>query len=569
MNASLQEINANKLIKRTVYAVVLIYLLPIILLGQHSYIRIHDTLEGEWVWLKLLVDGHTAFNFHTVAQVLQVMKGLPRDAFPPVLSVNLVLVQLFGDFNAYIISSLIIRILGFTGMVRLLKDYFIKDENKLYIVWASAICFVVMPVFIPFGLSVLGQPFLLWAFLNLQHKKKLFVSYSVIILFPFYSSIVWLSFPFILLLSALAVYFQYKDRVTLHYILAGLIMTGLFVLVNFPMLGITLLQPGFLSHRLAYNLYMLKAPALAQSLAEFCWVFFVTHYHVANFIPAAALIAILLVVRKTDHLLISIFAAIIAICVFQSFYSLAEYWMDDKISLFKSFRFNRFSILLPFLWLLGFAIALNKMSSIAIYKPLIFPLIYVQLFLALGANDEVLHNYRTLIGHQKFPGYDNYTASRQFDEIKNYVGQPQNSYYVASLGISPSVAQYNGFYTLDGLLSIYELRYKEDFRKIIAPEIAKSDNIRQYYDGWGNRCYIFSSELGIKHEAFNCYKFKHQSVEHLDVNMDAFRKMGGKYLISAVEIKNSAAIGLHLDRVFRDSQSWWTIYLYSVNKSSE
>jgi hypothetical protein len=566
MNSFLPEINAPKLIKWTVVISVLIYFLPVFILGQNSYIRIHDTLEGEWIWLKLLVDGHTAFNFDTVARVLQVMKGLPRDAFPPALSVNLVLMQLFGPFKSYIISSFLIRVIGFAGMVYLLKDYFIKNKENRYIVWACGLCFSVLSVFIPFGLSVMGQPLLLWAFLNLQSKTKIVVSYLIVILFPFYSSIVWFSVPFISLLIVAGAWFQYRSKLSLHYLVAGALLTGLFILVNFPMLGIALLQPGFQPHRLAYNLYLLSGPSFSQSLTDLAQVFFITHYHVATFIPAAVLIALALVLKKSERLLWTIFIAIIAICLFQAFYPFGEYWMGDKISLFKSARFNRFSILLPFLWLVAFGISLDKMSHSATFKPLILPLIYAQLFLAFGGNDEVLHNYRTLTGHQKFPGFNNYVAAHQFNDIRNYIGLPQNSYYVVSLGINPSVAQYNGFYTLDGLLSIYELRYKEEFRQIIAPEISKSDDIRQYFDGWGNRCYIFSSELGIDHRAVNCYKFNHRSVQHLDINTNALRQMGGRYLISAVEIENSSQLGLHLDKVFNDKQSWWTIYLYSVNK---
>ena len=222
---------------------------------------------------------------------------------------------------------------------------------------------------------------------------------------------------------------------------------------------------------------------------------------------------------------------------------------------------------LPFLWFMGFAIALAKMRSSSALTPFVLPFLLLQIFMCMAGNDEVVHNYRALSGHQKFPDFQNYNANRQFDEIKKYIGRPVNSYYVASLGISPSVSQYNGFYTLDGLMSVYDLHYKEAFRNVFAGEIAKSNDIAQYYDGWGNRCYIFSSELGIKHEAFNCYKYQHRYIEHFAFNAKAFDAMGGKYLISAVDIRNHDEQRLHLEKVFSDNQSWWTIYLYSVNRN--
>ncbi len=155
-------------------------------------------------------------------------------------------------------------------------------------------------------------------------------------------------------------------------------------------------------------------------------------------------------------------------------------------------------------------------------------------------------------------------APKQFEAIKEYIGKPLSSYRVACLGMSPSVPENNGFYTLDAVMSLYDLRYKQQFRDIFSGEIAKSKEIEQYYDGWGNRCYLFSSELGIKHKSFNCYKFEPHSVEHFAFNPQAFSVLGGKYLISAVEIKNHDDVGLHFERTFTDDQSWWKIYLYSV-----
>jgi hypothetical protein len=157
-------------------------------------------------------------------------------------------------------------------------------------------------------------------------------------------------------------------------------------------------------------------------------------------------------------------------------------------------------------------------------------------------------------------------AKNQFSEIKKYIGLPVDSYYVASLGISPSIAEYNGMYTLDALLSIYDINYKHDFRRIFAGEIAKSKDIQQYYDGWGNRCYVFSAELGTKNQSYNCSKFDHRSISHFDFDSRAFADMGGSYLISGVEIKNAEETGLHLEKVFTDPTSWWDIYLYSLKK---
>ncbi len=564
MNSARDSNSYSGLAKWIVFVVALAYVIPYLLLGHNCYLRLHDTLEGEWEWLKILADSHTAFNFHNGVIVPQVMKGLPRAVYPTGLSVNMLLVQTFGAYYAYIISTLLIRIIGFTGVTLLLSRYFIQQPERRFIVWLLALIFSVLSVFTPFGLSVMGQPLLLWAFLNLNFRRQLIISYFIILLFPFYASIVWLFVPFIALLVFAGVYLYLRSKVNIHYVAGMFLLSVVFALINFPILSAAFTKTDFVQHRLSYNLYMFGKPDIVQSFADALLKFFITHYHIATFIPAAVMIAIALVIKKSERLLLTILITIIAICLFEGLYPFIEYSLGNKITLIKTFRFNRFVVLLPFLWITAFALALNKMSDIAIFKPLILPLVFAQLFIALAGNDELLHNYRMLTGFQEFPAFENYTAPRQFDKIKKYINAPQNSYYVASLGISPSVAQYNGFYTLDGLMSVYDLKYKQTFRNLFSKEIDKSNEIAQYYDGWGNRCYIFSSELGTRHQAFNCYKFSNRSIEHFDFNAQAFAAMGGKYLISAVEIKNHDQIGLHLEKTFSDDQSWWTIYLYSL-----
>ncbi|OQP17435.1 DUF6044 family protein, partial [Geobacillus zalihae] len=153
-------------------------------------------------------------------------------------------------------------------------------------------------------------------------------------------------------------------------------------------------------------------------------------------------------------------------------------------------------------------------------------------------------------------------AEKQFQEIKQYIGLPVSDYRVVSIGIHPAIAQYNGFYTLDTYNNFYPLSYKYEFRKIIERELEKSKTIRTYFDEWGGRCYIFTAELGKR------YMFTKQSkkrLKNLQLNTEQLKKMGGRYIFSAVPIDNAAENGLVLDRVFTSDESAWTIYLYKVN----
>ncbi|MFX8496875.1 DUF6044 family protein, partial [Acinetobacter baumannii] len=79
-----------------------IFILPYILLGSNCYVRLHDNLEGEWIWLKILIDSHKTFGIYSWEKIPQIMKGVPRNVLPGAFSVNVWLVMLLGMYKAYI-----------------------------------------------------------------------------------------------------------------------------------------------------------------------------------------------------------------------------------------------------------------------------------------------------------------------------------------------------------------------------------------------------------------------------------------------------------------------------------
>ena len=70
-------------------------------------------------------------------------------------------------------------------------------------------------------------------------------------------------------------------------------------------------------------------------------------------------------------------------------------------------------------------------------------------------------------------------------EIDDAIGRDKSTYRVAHLGISPAPALMHGFYTVDGYSNNYPLEYKHRFREVIAPEIEKNEEVRVYFDTWG------------------------------------------------------------------------------------
>lgn len=551
----------------TAFFVLLIQFFPYLVMGKDAYMRIHDTLEGEWIWLHILNETNTAWDFEKETTIPQVMNGLIRSAFPTGLSVQMVFLTIFGTFWGYVINKLVVLLIGFVGMYLLLKDYFIKNQKYRYIAILCAALFMALPYFPVFGISITGQALLLWAFLNLRKNQQTILSFIIVLLFPFYSSIVWIAIPGLLALGLMLIYHLIKyKRIPYLYVLGMMGMAVMYIVVNYEMFESTMMDDAFVSHRSAYELYEYNQPSLSSSIVETLQFLGTLHYHIATFVALPILLAFVLSLkvknyrRKPQFML----AIILAICVFQGFYNLIEFSLGDRFAFLSAFRLNRFSSMLPLFWILLFALSLAAMSDKRKLSVFILPIFFVQLFVALFGNDEVLNNYRLMVGIHKFPSYNEYLAPQQFEEIAQYINEPKENYRVASLGLSPTIAQFNGFYTLDGLQSLYDLNYKQKFRRIFAGEIDKSKEIEAYFDGWGNRCYIFSSELGVEYPAYYISNNSPQTVQNLDFNAAAFSELGGKYLISAVEIKNAAQTGLTLEKIFNEEKEWRTIFLYST-----
>lgn len=56
--------------------------MPYIILGYDSYIRIHDTLEGELVWLHILKNSGYMHSLSNEMRLNTIMDGLPRNVLP-------------------------------------------------------------------------------------------------------------------------------------------------------------------------------------------------------------------------------------------------------------------------------------------------------------------------------------------------------------------------------------------------------------------------------------------------------------------------------------------------------
>jgi hypothetical protein len=291
--------------------------------------------------------------------------------------------------------------------------------------------------------------------------------------------------------------------------------------------------------------------------------FVLGHTHVMTvhglFIIAVTLIALYLVIVKKVWKQERAFILLLLLnFILSAWYAFWFYkgWLPvtRKFHFMDTFNFARFQFLRPLVIYVGFALGLKIIwnHSKRWRQYTVFFLI-AQILLLFCFNDEIIY--------RKKPTVSEFYSEELFEDIKTHIGLPQNDYRVVSIGIHPAIAQYNGFYTLDTYNNFYPLTYKYEFRKIIEKELSKNKTIRTYFDEWGGRCYIFTAELGKR------YMFKKntkKTLKNLELNTEAFKKMGGSYIFSAVPIENALDNQLFLERTFESDLSAWKIYLYKA-----
>ncbi|WP_085524352.1 DUF6044 family protein [Tuberibacillus sp. Marseille-P3662] len=550
-------------------AIILIYLSPLLILGEDAHVRIHDSLDSNMVWYKILAESGQAFAA-SGADIPNMMNGLPRIAYGSEFKLYVLLFSLFTPMTAFIINAVIIRFTAFFGMYMLLKNHMLKNPNPL-IVTGVALCFSLLP-FWPFGaLSTAGIPLALYAFLNIRRHNSNVSDWLILGLMPFYSSFILTFIFFLGLMGILWLVDGIRNKdMNWTMFLAIVMMTAIYLGKLYRLVIGVLFGHAFTDHRAEFSL---GHNSLSDTLSLFIENFTTAHTHaytlqqyIIIYVVGGALLLVLFSKYKQrslrlkadqNHLLLLL---LVLAAAFSFWYAL-WYWEGMRVlknvsDLLNTFNFSRIHFLNQVLWYLMFALALTIIhTKFKVGKIIVSVLLIGQLLVVCNQNHEL--KYRSV----DYPSFEQFYSEDLFSNIQDYIGKNPENYRVASIGMHPAIALYNGFYTLDGYITMYPLSYKHQFRDVIDGELDKDATLQHYYDTWGSRCYIFVDELG-KHYMYT--KDKHKVVKHLDIDTPQFKKMGGDYILSAVKIKNAKAENLKLLKVFENDQSVWRIRLYKV-----
>ena len=155
--------------------------------------------------------------------------------------------------------------------------------------------------------------------------------------------------------------------------------------------------------------------------------------------------------------------------------------------------------------------------------------------------------------------YREFYSTDLFDKAKEdigYCGQWSVAY-----GFYPAILEYNDIATLDGYLGFYSQNYKEEFRKMIAPALDRVEESRLYFDEWGARAYLYS---GTDPSIINSSRIYEVTDHDLYLDVDQFKRLGGRYIFSRIDLGNAEEIGLTLIGTYTDEASPYTLYVYQT-----
>ena len=508
------------------------FFLPYFVLGDGCIFEINDQLDESIMNYMLparhLWDGSTIYP--------EMLNGVNASGMQPSAVLFLPLYRLISARTAFLTQYIICFLLAFLGMYLLVKE--ITDSSILAMIAGG--CFCVLPLYPVYGLSEFGIPLILYGALCLWKQKNVIWGLLITVVFGLTSHLVYTGYVVLGFWVIALVYALAKKKKNQWFPIGFAVLFVIYVLVNRALIREILFGTGsYVSHR----------EEMVSSAMPFWETFLSVFQNSAQHAPSLHKYLILPIVlflilgafckkdvtdKKIYRIAVANFLLLIVIALFYAFChsSVIVNLKNSMTGFLHYFQIERFYWLYPTLWYLEFALSaavlwrtpvpgngrrmlVGKLAVICICLPPTLQLLKVNSGMYLNVNQ--INNGSGILMH--------------------------------------------GFYTVDGYSNNYPLEYKHRFREVIAPEIEKNEEVRVYFDTWGNRCYLFNSITG---NYMRLQKGNSLIYEGLEFDMDALRSLGCEYLFSGAEIGDADRMGLELVGYFETEGSYWGIWVYEL-----
>ncbi|MDR2598874.1 MAG: DUF6044 family protein [Oscillospiraceae bacterium] len=563
-------------------AVILIAIIPLFYYGKDSIIPIHDNLDSTIPWLKMLKENGLLFALNSPTNVM----GDMSTAYFIHHSFNLlyILYAIFDVFTAHIIGYVIKIIAGYISMYLLLRYILPSDKNRAIIKLVS-LAFALLPSVPLYWLAIDTVPLLCFVFLVfMKQADKIDKKIFLLLLFPLLSSFGFIGF-FLLTLWVLCTIIVciINKKVNLNLVIGFFMLIIGYVVVDIRVFYNTLFlnEP---TNRSIFDFGSMSLREVFNDIPTRWFDNFITSYqapHLAQYIviPVIFIVLTAIILRifckiNKDQIQLEdktltayctkIIILLIVSIIFASISTLYNSGIVHSIintvfPFLRGFHWYRIILFNRVLFYIGFAYVLTILLLIFKYKLLrffVFSLTLVQIiFIILYPT---FNNYsRNLIQYRdrQFLTYNEFFSVDLFTYIKEDL--QYNGEGVAALGYHPSVLMYSGFSTVDGYLSFYPLARMIAFREVIAPQLERNPEQRRYFDGGGIRMYLYNDDL-----SYQPTRTKAEHPVNLYINTEAFRNLGGVYILSRAEISNADELELTFINSYSKDDSVYDIFVY-------
>jgi len=520
-------------------------ILPILIFGHIGLIP-QDTLEG--VANDYIISKLYRFQFEYLDYLLG---GDFKWFFWETIFYPINLFHLFLDIKAWYFFIYILKIfvayISFSLLLKKLK--FTKFQSSLGgILYVTILSALYQSVF-----DLAFMPYLFY--LILKNKRLKTKNYFLLVFFGLNGGLVHNFFSVILIPFIAYFVFKIKSFKTSSVVL-GVYFLALFIsdihLFRVFFSEIPFHRVDMLAKRPFGELFLesIKLPFFEFQLSGF-------HKIYRIFLIILFLVSIFLIIIKKNKIGLFLIFSVIIVCFLRTFVGSEFFYIffQGPLLALQGLNFMRIDRVMPILMCLITMFALKNINEIK-YQKVFIILIFISIFfqqvsvtakkfhtsirnnlkadnfiklkhykkekdlnsiIKIISNKKNYRNDKYNLGNEIY-SWDNYFHYKEYSIIKKIVGENR----VMSVGIDPLVAVLNDMRVIDGYHNLYYASYKYKFRNIISKEIKKSDFLKGYYDGWGNRVYAFYNDKN-----------------NLQINFLEAKKIGALYVISGFEIKNS------------------------------
>lgn len=548
-----------------------------IILGEDSVIAVHDNLDLFVPQYKMMKDTGTFFAHNASVPFLA---NISRDYLPSEFNLYTMVFMILPEYAAYIVCYFLKIGIGISGCVLLAKDI-LKDKFKDYesIIYLTSFAFAILNLFPNFGIAFAAIPYLVFIMHRIITKPKWYW-FIALFCYPFISYFSYLGIFFIGYLCLYFIYkwiasrkFPWRVLISIPILSLGYVAFEYRLFNQMLFLDIESIRTTMVQASLGWKdifAMMWEGFAIGDMHTESVHLYFVMPVCLLYFIVRNA---VYIKNGQVKRIFTDYFNGVILFIIFNSAMYGLYYWeplRDLFEAIFpplKGFEFHRLEFVNPFLWYVAFFIVLKRVyDEMPKLKWLANVAAVAAVFIIVlngGRYNDLFHTclneYSKLMNGRPTNDltYREFYSVDLFEKAKkdiDYDGE-----WAVAYGFYPAVLEYNDIHTLDGYLGYYPEWYKQDFREIIAPALDRIPESKDYYDGWGARCYMYSGTYPSNTNAYRNYEY---TDEDLYIDIDAFKGYVGRYIFSRVKLNNADEVGFDLVNVYTDDESPYTLYVY-------